>query len=243
MKIFSKIVAIAVSAAMAACAFGCGSSDTGAQSSNPGFEPQDIEINDPGYSITDEGKLRYAFVAVNPNEGYIAEDVVFTVEAYDSNGSMIAGGGDTISALYPGTETAGAGEAELFSRDTETPKVASLSIVAMMDSVTWTETTITASDIEKSINIVKPRMGEDDNGDLVVWATIELDQEEDVRLDTTQPVELRAVALLFNDEGSAICGTDAVTFSLEPEGPYDFTASVPNPPSYAESTLYVTPAA
>lgn len=243
MKILSKIAVIAISAALAACAFGCGSSGTSAQSGNPGFEPQDIEINDPGFTVTDEGKMSFAFVAVNPNEGHLAENVIFTVEAYDAGGSMIAGGGITIPALYPGTETAGAGEADLFSRDTATPEVASLSIVAMMDSITWTETDITASDIEKSVSIVKPRKGEDDNGALVIWATIEMDKAEDVRLDTSKPIEMRAVALLFDEDGNAICGTDAVTFTLEPEGAYDLTESIANPPSYAESMLYVTPAA
>lgn len=243
MKILSKIAAIAISAAMAACAFGCGSSDTSAQSSNPGFEPQDIEINDPGFAITDEGKMSFAFVAVNPNEGHLAENVIFTVEAYDAGGSMIAGGGITIPALYPNTETAGAGETDLFSRDTNTPEVASLSIVAMMDSITWVETDITASDIEKSVNIVKPRKGVDENGDLVIWATIEMDEEDDVRLDTSKPIELRAVALLFDADGNAICGTDADVFTLEPSGSYELTESIANPPSYTESTLYVTPTA
>lgn len=242
MKIISKIAAIAISAAMAACAFGCGSSDTSAQSSNPGFEPQDIEINDPGYSITDEGKLRYAFVAVNPNDGYVAENVIFTVEAYDASGSMIAGGGETIPVLYPGVQTAGAGEADLFSQDTSSPKVASLSVVAMMGSITWTATTITNEDIEDSIDIVDPRMSGTDGEDADITASIRLSQGDELKIDASKPIDLRVVALLFDEEGNAICGTAPVAVTLDSESEtYSFNEVVSNTPSYGNCNLYVTP--
>lgn len=244
MKILSKIAAIAISAAMAACAFGCGSSGTSAQSSDPGFEPQAIEINDPGFAITEKGKLHYAFVAVNPNDGYVAENVIFTVEAYDANGSMIAGGGETISALYPGAETPGAGETDLFSQTTDNPEVASLSIVAMMDSISWTATTVTNEDIEDSIDIVSPRMATTDNGDLAIKATIQLAEGDAMKLDVSQPIELRAEAILFDESGQALCGTEPVIFTLEPDGEaYSFAAVIANPPKYAQSNLYVTPTA
>lgn len=244
MKTLSKIAAIAISAAMAVCAFGCGSSDTSAQSGSPGFEPQGIEVVDLGYSITNEGEFRYAFVAVNPNEGHVAENVVFTVEAYDSNGSMIAGGGETISALYPGTETAGAGETELFSRDTATPKVANFSIVAMMDSVTWTTTTITDSDIEDSIEVIKPRMSGNDDGGVDIKASVKLAEGDALKFDASKPVELRAVALLFDENDEVLCGTSPVTFSLDANSDsYSFEQTVSDAPAYSKCSLYVTPTA
>lgn len=243
MKVLAKIAAVAVSMVMAASAFGCASSDTTSQA-NPGFEPQDIEIQNPGYVITDEGTLRFAFVAVNPNEGQIAKDVVFTIEAYDANGSMIAGDNETISALYPGTETAGAGETELFSLNEENPKVSSLSIVAIMDSITWSATTITDGDLEDSIDIVKPRSSSTDSGDVQIKASITLAEGDDMKLDASAPIEFRAVALLFDDDGNAICGTSPVVFTLSPDSnAYDFEAAIANPPQYAECNLYVTPSA
>lgn len=245
MKILAKISVVLISAAMAFSAFGCGSSGTASQgNADPGFEPETIEVIDPGYAVTDEGKLRYAFVAVNPNDGYIAEDVVFTVEAYDANGSMIAGGGDTISALYPGAETAGAGETELFSQTTDTPKVASLSIAPLMDSVTWSKTTVTNTDIEDSLNILSPRMSTADNGDLSIKASIKFAEGDDMKLDASKPMEFRAVAVLFNEVGNALCGTDPITFTLDSaDATYDFNEMIANPPAYNECNLYVTPVA
>lgn len=237
MKLLAKIAAIAASAALAASAFGCGSSDTATKSSNPGFEPQTIEVNNPGFVITDEGMLRYAFVAVNPNEGHVAQDVVFTVEAYDASGSMIAGGSESIPVLYPGAETAGAGETELFSQETDTPEVANLSIVALMDSVTWADTTMTADDLEAINRIVNPRLSEADDS-LDIKASIEMSTGDDA----PASMELRALALLFNESGQAICGTDVVTFSLSQDEPdYDFNSILANAPAYDECNLYVTP--
>ena len=90
MKPFAKIAAIIASAALALSALGCSSAPAASQPAGPDFDVQDIQVSNPGYAITDEGKLRYAFVAVNPNEGHVAQEVIFTVEAHDANGSMIA---------------------------------------------------------------------------------------------------------------------------------------------------------
>lgn len=242
MKIITKIAAIVVLAALAASTFGCGSSSTDTESSQLDFEPQNIEVNDSGYAITDEGKLSYAFVAVNPNDGYIAENTIFTVEAYDSNGSMIAGGGDTISALYPGVETAGAGEVELFSRDSDNPKVARLSVTAMMDSCTWTPTSISNSDLDDSIEIVKPRMSNANGGGIEVTASVRLAEGDGMKLDLSQPIELRAVALLFDDAGLAVYGTSPEVFTLsEDERSFNFRTVIENAPEFSECNLYVAP--
>lgn len=244
MKILAKVSAVLISAVMAAAAFGCGSSDATSQSANSGFEPQAIEVNDPGFAITDEGKLRYAFVAVNPNDGYIAENVVFTIEAYDASGSMIAGSGESIPALYPGAETPGAGEADLFSRTTDNPQVASLSIVPMMDTATWTKTDVNNEAIESSVKIVSPNKSTATSGELNIKATIQFAEGDDLKLDASKPMDFRAVAVLFDDAGNALCGTDPVTFTLESaDASYDYAASIPNPPAYAECNLYVTPLA
>lgn len=243
MKPLAKIAATIASLALAASAFGCSSPQQSSDAAGPGFDPQNIEVNDSGYTITDEGKLRYAFVAVNPNEGHVAENVIFTVEAYDANGSMIAGGGETIPVLYPGLETAGAGEAELFARDTDTPEVASLSIVAMMDSVSWSDTDLASDEVEGKFSIRSPQASSGDDGTLHITASIGLNGE-DGSTESSKPVEAYAVALLFDASGQAICGTSAVTFALGGDnGDYELNADIPNAPEYEGCTLYVTPAA
>lgn len=242
MKTLAKIAAMVVSVALATAMFGCASSD-GSQSSNSGFEPKDIQVQHPGYSITEDGMLNYAFIAVNPNDGHLAQDVLFTIEAYDASGSMIAGGSDTIPALYPGTETAAAGMLELFSISTETPKVSELSIVAMRDSCTWSATTVTDSDITDSLDIVKPRLNSTDDGITEIAASIRLAQGDSQKLDVSQPMEFRAVALLFNESGQAVCGTPADIFTLsEDESSANFSGVIENAPAFTESLLYVTPA-
>lgn len=241
MRLFPKIAAVAVSATMAMFAMGCSSSETTSQDSTPGFEPQAIEINESGFAVTDDGMLSYAFVAVNPNEGHVAQDVVFTIEAYDDNGSMIAGGGDSIPVLYPGVETAAAGETELFSKDTSTPKVARLSISALLDSATWTDTSLTADDVENLVDIVNPRMSENDN-ELNIKASIVMNTGDDDTDGVSGNLELRAVALLSNAAGQAICGTEPVVFTLSSDSPdYDLTTLIVDAPDYEECNLYVTP--
>ncbi len=240
MKPFAKIAAIIASAALALSALGCSSAPAASQPAGPDFDVQDIQVSNPGYAITDEGKLRYAFVAVNPNEGHVAQEVIFTVEAHDANGSMIAGGGETIAALYPGVETPGSGEVDLFSPDTDNPEVANLTIVAMMDSVVWADTTLSNADIEGAIDIVSPRMAPGDDGSLSIMATIGMKSDDgDSGLAS---MEARAVAVLFDESGNALCGTSPVTFALSKDGEdYAFEASIPNAPEYKECNLYVTP--
>lgn len=240
MKLLAKIAAIAASAVLAASAFGCGSSDSSAKSGAAGFEPESIQVNDAGFAITEEGTLRYAFVAVNPNDGHVAQDVVFTIEAYDADGSMIAGGGETIPVLYPGVETAGAGETQLFSQSTDTPEVANLSIVPMMDSAAWSDTKVTAEECEDMVKINNPRMLPADEN-LDIKAKIELASGDDAPAGTPSSMDLRAVAVLFDDSGSAICGTSAVTFTVNADGSYDYNATIMDAPDYGECNLYVTP--
>lgn len=241
MRLLSKIVAIAVSAIMAACMFGCGSSN-GAKESGPDFEVQTIEVNDAGFAITNEGTLLYAFVAVNPNDGHVAQDVVFTVEAYNSEGSMIVGDSQTIPVLYPGIEAAGAGEAELFAPDTANPEVANLTISAMMDSVVWTTTTLSADEIDAMDSITYPRATTGDGG-LTIKANIEMATGEEAPENMPAQIEVRAVAVLFDDGGQAICGTEPVTFTLsQDEADYSFSGVIENAPKYAECKLYASPA-
>lgn len=241
MKTLSKIAAVVASAALALSALGCSSAQTSTQSA-PGFEAQDIQVNDPGFAITDEGKLRYAFVAVNPNDGHVAQDVIFTIEAYDASGSMIAGGGETISMLYPGVETPGAGEADLFSSSTDTPEVASLSIVPMMDSVTWSDTGVTNEQIESAIEIVSPHMSTSDDGSIAINAGVKLKAEGEGQPLAGKEVEVRAIALLFDKSGSALCGTEPVALTLNANGDAcQFEAAIPNAPEYGICNLYVTP--
>lgn len=241
MKTLSKIAAVVASAALALSALGCSSAQTSTQSA-PGFEAQDIQVNDPGFAITDEGKLRFAFVAVNPNDGHVAQDVIFTIEAYDASGSMIAGGGETISMLYPGVETPGAGEADLFSSSTDTPEVASLSIVPMMDSVTWSDTGVTNEQIESAIEIVSPHMSTSDDGSIAINAGVKLKAEGEGQPLAGKEVEVRAIALLFDKSGSALCGTEPVALTLNANGDAcQFEAAIPNAPEYGICNLYVTP--
>lgn len=241
MKSFTKIAAVVISAVLAASAFGCGSSDA-AGGSNPGFQPQNIQVNEAGFSITNEGNLRYAFVAVNPNDGYIAEGVTFTIEAYDAKGSMIAGSSDSIAALYPGAETAAAGETELFSPNADVPEVSNLSIVALSGSINWTPTTITKDDLDESIHIVEPHKGDTVDGALEIMADLNLAEGDSMKLDSSKPIELRAVALLFDASGRAICGTAVSTFKLDSDNSsYEFAEIIENPPKYSECVLYVTP--
>ena len=156
---------------------------------------------------------------------------------------MIAGGGETISMLYPGVETPGAGEADLFSSSTDTPEVASLSIVPMMDSVTSVRhRRDQRPGTESAIEIVSPHMSTSDDGSIAINAGIKLKAEGEGQPLGGKDVEVRAIALLFDKSGSALCGTEPITLTLNANGDTcQFEATIPNAPEYGECNLYVTP--
>ncbi len=248
-KAFVSFFAIALIGACALVFAGCSNSNQGASDgADQGFEAEEIQVSKSGYTITDDGTVRYAFVAVNPNNGHLAKDVVFTIEGYDGDGNMIVGGGETLSKMYPGSEVAAAGTLDIFETTSEAPKLSTLTIKPMMDSVNWEETTLTGTGIEENYNIEKARMAtQSDTGTLNITANVSIkndqgDNADNANSDLQVLEKAYAVALLEDEEGNLLCGSTPQTFEIDPANqPYLFETEIPNAPKYADANLYVTP--
>lgn len=173
MKITAKIAACACACAMAFGLFGCGGSDQNAQEvkeyTTDEITAQEVEVLSSGYSISDDGTVNFAFFANNPNEGYVARNLTFTIEGYDDEDVMLIGGGQTVTELYPNVETAVAGTTYLANSD---KSIARFEIIPMMDTVLWEKTTGTAEDYENKFTIDVDTQSRNDLGELVIDATV-----------------------------------------------------------------------
>ncbi len=116
---------------------GCSSQEeTPTELTTASINAQDIEVTGVGFTVLDDGTVNYAFTVNNPNEGYIAEGVTFTIEGYDADGSMLVGGGETIQTIYPGVQTAAAGTAYIPNGGNA---LATFEVSPLMEHVNWTD--------------------------------------------------------------------------------------------------------
>lgn len=153
MKFTSKIAATIAAGALAfgmLGVVGCSSEEEQTtELTTAQINAQDIEVTNVGFTALDDGTVNYAFVVNNPNEGYIAEGVTFTVEGYDADGVMVVGGGETIQTVYPGVQTAAAGTAFLPSGGSP---LTTLEVKPLMEHINWTKTTKSSEEIQNQFS-------------------------------------------------------------------------------------------
>lgn len=229
------VVAVALAATTLSC-MGCSSGSN--ETSGANFDVQDIEIASSGYTIGENNTLRYAFVAKNPNEGHLAHNVVFSVEAYDTTGRMVVGAGNTMQLMYPGQDVGGCGTAEIVasanaSQSGQTPDISYIKVTPIMDSIEWSDTSYSSSKLEESISIDNARTASKSaDGTLGIRADVS------TTLDT---VSLEAVTILFDADKNPICGSDVVTFDCTSNASSSVDLTVENAPDYDECYIYISP--
>lgn len=217
---------------------GCANQSSG-QSSSENSSLEDIVIKQSGYSVTADGKLRYVFVAENPNEGQLASNVVFSVEAYDQNNKMLAGAGTTVAYMYPGAQTPGAGETELYvsggagDAASAANAVSYIQITPAMNNVTWSKTTVTGSALEGEASIVD------------FYIKKNMDKSVDVKaalVSKKQGAKYQVLAVLYNGEDNPVCGSEPQTIEPKADEETYLDLKIANAPEYTDAKVFIVPA-
>lgn len=224
MRITKKIIAAAASAALACSMFGlvgCAGDDSASNTqqeiTTADINAQDIEVTNVGYTVLGDGTLSYAFTVNNPNEGYIADGVTFTIEAYDADDMMVVGGGETIHQIYPNFETAAAGTSYLV----EGTEIARFEVQPLMEHVRWTKTSEDASALAAKFNVSDIEItNPDGQTDVAGTISCDLGSSENSGDGGTSMIDAREsaqITILFLDaDGNIICGGESSSIMLDP---------------------------
>lgn len=220
MKLSKKLVAALSAGVMAFALFGmagCSSEaeDTTTESTTEEINAQDIEVTASGYSVLPDQTVSYAFTVENPNEGYVANSVTFTIEGYDENDVMLIGGGETIQEVYPGVTTAAAGTSYLSD---PSAKIARFEVKPLMQNVLWTKTTETPEELNSTFQLSDMQVKEAD-GSMTITGNIstEMPSAEDTAASALESrKDAHVVAILRDADGNIICGGTAMGIMLDP---------------------------
>lgn len=231
---------------------------------------QEITITESGFNVGNDGNVTYAFIANSPNDGFIANSVVFSIEGYDDQGNRVLGSAESIDRMYPGVDTAFAGSAYMV----ESSNLVRLDVVASMDNVVWTQTDLTADQVDDMFSLVNTRNIRDVDGSAVVSGRVVANdlsliaQCEGVSEDQ---ISATLTVLLVNTQGELVAGTsvsdldfsgeEGVVHETEDMGTTarsneeaaeesaegdmlrsaSFSASIPDAPGYKECRFFVQP--
>ncbi|MCI9129905.1 MAG: hypothetical protein HFJ65_06325 [Eggerthellaceae bacterium] len=249
MKLSRKLVA-AISAGVLAFAMfgmaGCsseGSDGVAQEKTTEEINAQDIQVTGSGFTVLPDNTVNYAFTVENPNEGYVANSVTFTIEGYDENDVMLVGGGETLQEVYPGVTTAAAGTAYLSD---ETATIARFEVKPLMQNVLWTKTTETTDDLMSQFEITNTEVTEAADG-MTITGTISTDLgEESSSSDSSTSyldnrTDAHVVAIFRDADGNIVGGGSAAGIMLDSSmipittGSTPSTGSIPGESSAAEA--------
>ncbi len=221
MKLSKKLVATLTAGVMAFALFGlagCAGSDQAdatKESTTEEINAQDIEVTASGYTVLPDQTVSYAFTVENPNEGYVANSVTFTIEGYDENDVMLIGGGETIQEVYPGVTTAAAGTSYLSD---PSATIARFEIKPLMQNVLWTKTTETPEQLNSMFQLSDTQVTEGD-GSMTITGSISADMpsnDEEGGSALDNRMDAHVVAILRDADGNIICGGSAMGIMLDP---------------------------
>lgn len=221
MKLSKKLVASLTAGVMAFALFGlagCAGSDQAdatKESTTEEINAQDIEVTASGYTVLPDQTVSYAFTVENPNEGYVANSVTFTIEGYDENDVMLIGGGETIQEVYPGVTTAAAGTSYLSD---PSATIARFEIKPLMQNVLWTKATETPEQLNSMFQLSDTQVTEGD-GSMTITGSISADMpsnDEEGGSALDNRMDAHVVAILRDADGNIICGGSAMGIMLDP---------------------------
>ncbi len=221
MKLSKKLVAVLSAGALAFTMFavtGCSSSEdaTPVEKTTEELNAQDLEVTEVGYTVLPDQTVSYAFTVENPNEGWIANSVTFTIEGYSEDGVMLIGGGETLQEIYPGITTAAAGTSYL--SDTSTP-IARFEVKPLMEYINWTSTKETPEELNSTFQLSETEVTESD-GVMTITGDISADlgpmDSSDATATLSNRKDAHVVAILRDADGNIICGGTAMSVMLDP---------------------------
>lgn len=218
-KIASSIAACALAFGMLG-AVGCSSeeaSDAGTTDiTTAEINAQDIEVTNVGFTVVENQTVNYAFTVNNPNDGYIADGVTFTIEGYNADGVMLVGGGETIQEIYPGVETAAAGTAFLSDPESE---LVTFEIKPLMEHVIWTKTDVTSQEVADMFQVSGVSISDVEGGQEVT-GKLSADLGEEDSSDAassmiSKRMNARLVVLLKDSAGNIVGGGSTPSIMLD----------------------------
>ncbi len=221
MKLSKKLVAVISAGVLASALFavtGCSSAEDAApvEKTTQELNAQDLEVTEVGYTVLPDQTVSYAFTVENPNEGWVANSVTFTIEGYSEDGVMLIGGGETLQEVYPGITTAAAGTSYL--SDTTTP-IARFEVKPLMEYVNWTSTKETPEELNSTFQLSETEVTEE-NGTMTITGDISADLGPADSSDATASLDNRkdahVVAILRDADGNILCGGTAMSIMLDP---------------------------
>lgn len=218
MKLSKKLVAVLSAGVMAFTLLGmagCSSSEQESatvEATTEEINAQDIEVTGSGFTVLPDNTVSYAFTVENPNEGYVANSVTFTIEGYDADGVMLIGGGETIQEVYPGITTAAAGTSYLSDTSAE---ITRFEIKPLMDNILWTKTTETPDELNSQFQLSDTQVTEAD-GAMTITGSISTEIEESEESALANRTDAHVVAILRDADGNIICGGAAMGIMLDP---------------------------
>lgn len=210
-KAVVAVIAMAMSAILALFLAGCQDQAQSGPSTTSGdnitINASPIEIVDQGYAIGSTGEVDYAFIVNNPNKGYIADDVMFTISGYDGEGAMVLANVATASSLLPGARTAVVGSSYLANN---ADSIEQFDIRVSMETVQWKETSIEASSLDNMFQIAGARNGRgNDNSVNVSGRVVALNAGELANIEGVgeESLSVDVTAVFIDSEGNPIAGS------------------------------------
>lgn len=267
---FAKLSSLIVSVALASMLIGCASSSESGQGEerykdSEAIDATEISIEDSGFDISSDGEVTYAFTTVNPNNGYIANNVVFNITAYDSNNEIIMGDAKSIDKMYAGLEYGLGGTSYII----DSTSIARMVISPSMELISWESTEVDPNEISSMYSLVNERSVRLEDGSIQASgqvATDDIDALAKLEGVSTTDASVDVCVILLNSNGQFVAGgniTD-VTFNSSDEAVHveeaansddsdsgkienlklgDFKINVPLSPGYKECKFFVTPSA
>lgn len=266
-KPIASLCALALALSVGSCGILAGCSSESSTSSNKtpvDASDPNIDIVSTGFSTAYADKIEFGFSATNKQEGQLARNVLFAVEAYNSDDQALAGTSATISALYPNVETYSAGSMDYYdlsvtqataepaedaaaaeaAEGEETTAVATGAATVTNTTISYLKVTLMPSSVEWTSTDVKADQIENviKTGDVEVFTV-----NTDLTFNSTYTVpensvfagnEIRAQVVVFNADGEPIAGSDPMYLPGE-DG--DFTIWLFDSPGFEDYKIYFTP--
>lgn len=175
-----------------------------------------IEIIQSGFSVGSEGAVSYAFTMSNPNDGYVADRVTFSISGYDAEGNMVMGAAESMEKMYPGIEYAIAGSSFLAG----TSNLEWIEITPSMDLVGWMKTDISTDAIAGMFSVVNPRTGRLADESVSIGGRVvanNLDTIAAVENVAADAIRAKVCAILVDPEGNFVAGGTATDLVFNEE--------------------------
>lgn len=278
MKAITKIVAVATVCALAFGMVGCAggskskqtttNADEAVTHTSEDIKAQDITVVASGYTqstsetIDADGNtvenpiIEFAFTAKNPNSGYVAQNVPFNVNGYNSNGDVVFSGGATCMYIYPGIETAVSGTTAITASEGVDTKVTAFTVEPLMATVDWLDTSLSDTEIADMFT-VNDVTAERNDGTVNISATVLGDLADADKIykiaNLENTLEGHCVVIFYNAEGDIVFGSDSTNVLIDQNtldnakangdsAPIsNVSISIPNAPEYSTYNMFVMP--